>query len=59
MKNKKYDIVGTILTSNRLITETGNIDTANIHIYNISFMSTNLILREWWGHRSVFYKWVI
>ena len=46
MKNKKYDIVGKILTSNRLITETGNIDSANIHIYNISFMSTNLLLRE-------------
>jgi len=35
MKSKKYDIVGvgTILTSNRIITEIGNIDTANILIY--------------------------
>jgi hypothetical protein len=33
MKNKKYHIVGTILKSNRIITETGNIDTPNIHIY--------------------------
>jgi hypothetical protein len=50
--------VGTILTSNRLITETGDIDTANIHIYNISFMVTQLLLGEWWGHVSVFHKWV-
>jgi hypothetical protein len=33
MKNKKYHIVGTIPKSNRIITETGNIDTPNIHIY--------------------------
>jgi hypothetical protein len=32
MKNKKYHIVGTILKSNRIITETGNIDTPGIDI---------------------------
>jgi hypothetical protein len=46
MKNKKYHIVGTILKSNRIITETGNIHTPNIHIYIISFMGANLLLGE-------------
>ena len=38
MKNKKYHIVGTILKSNRIITERGNINTPSIHIYIISFI---------------------
>ena len=50
--------MGTILKSNRIILETGNIDTANIHIYNIIFIVTKLLLGEWWGHVSVFHKWV-
>ena len=32
MKNKKYHIIP---KSNRIITETGKIDTPNIHIYKI------------------------
>jgi len=60
MENKKYHIIGTILKSNRIITETGNIDTPNIyiHIYIISFIGTKLPIGEWWGHASVFHKWV-
>ena len=61
MKNKTYHIVGTILKSNRIITETGNIILLTyiyIYIYNISFMVTKLLLGEWWGYTSVFYKWV-
>ena len=46
MKNKKYHIVGTILKSNRIITERGNIHTPGIHIYIISFMSAKLLLGE-------------
>ena len=45
MKNKKYHIVGTILKSNRIITETGNIHTPGIHIYIISFMGVVFIFR--------------
>ena len=43
---KKKQIVGTIPKSNRIIVETGNIDTPNIHIHNISFMGTKLLLGE-------------
>ena len=32
IKNKKYHIVGTILKSNKIITERGNIHTPSIHI---------------------------
>ena len=46
MKNQKYHIVGTIPKSNKIITETGNIHTPNIHIYIISFMVTKLLLSE-------------
>jgi hypothetical protein len=46
IKNKKYHIVGTILKSNRIITETGNIHTPGIHIYIISFMGAKLPLGE-------------
>jgi hypothetical protein len=35
MKNKNHHIIGTILKLNRIITETGKIDTANIHIHKI------------------------
>jgi hypothetical protein len=52
IKNKKYHIVGTILKSNRIITETGNIHTPGIHIYIISFMGAKLPL----GHARVFHK---
>jgi len=46
MENKKYHIIGTILKSNRIITETGNIHTPNILIDIISFMGTKLLLGE-------------
>ena len=46
MKNKKYHIVGTILQSNRIITERGNIHTPSIHIYSISFMGADPLLGE-------------
>ena len=46
IENKQYHIVGTILRSNRIITETDNIHTPNIHIYIISFMDAKLSLSE-------------
>ena len=46
MKNKKYHIMGTILKSNRIIVETNNIYTPNIHIHIISVMGTKLLLGE-------------
>jgi hypothetical protein len=46
MKNKKYHIVGTILKSNRIITERGNIHTPGIHINIISFMGVKLLIGE-------------
>ena len=46
MKNKKYHIVGTILKSNRIIIERGNIHTPGIHIYIISSTGAKLLLGE-------------
>jgi hypothetical protein len=45
-EQKTVIIIGTIRKSNRIFTETGNIDTPNMHIYKISFMGEKLLLGE-------------
>jgi hypothetical protein len=45
IENKKYHIVGTILKSNKIITETGNIHTLNIHIYSWLSLSRTRLTR--------------